>query len=494
MMRCNYLTNLAFTNLIIMPIIGISGKRNICSDDEPRIRAEIFDYINEFQKQCPDGSFTALSSIAIGADSIFADIVLNEFKQPLHAILPFNRIEYAKDFSSEELKRFNEIISRADTVLQMADEVPTTFESRNQCYLEAGIYIVDRANAMIFVSDGQKPAGEGGTLEIISYAYEQIPIVPNHIITITPTKIDELHKRINQVFNVADLDAESNRDKHRQTWKYSLFMGWLAVILFSIKTGFKIHEDLGLLWTFAEFLLVSATISLVLRANKNNYHAKYLSQRIRAEQLRLLEIYYLADIPVTVPFLTEVSDINLKNIKSEVDRSLTSRYYKSKRFANYKIKELINGQINYHHSKIASIEKKQPHFYHKVNLYIGILFCANLTFHLICESLEAFKHVHIAEFWTQLSVCFTIALPASYAAIEGILHFEDWEMIKKHSEVAEKGLSEALNAVPTYSTELDDINIHDNQVDALNKSASIMLDDNKKWEIVLEEKANYHWI
>lgn len=474
--------------------IGISGKRYIEPSETERVKEEIRRYIKETLENAGQTTFIGLSSIAEGADSLFAEIVIKEFKQPLHVVLPFAADVYRDDFSGVKLEHFNHLLELAEKVEVVTKETPATIQIRNHGYFKAGIYIADNSGNMVFVMDHAKPAGEGGTADVMGYVQIEKTSLNYKEIFVKSKHPDALFDRICNEFKHSNNEAIVNRDRHSVTWKYSLLMGWIAVTLVAIKSGFNIEGEVGLTLITLEFFLVTATMILVFRANRKKFHGSYLAHRVRAEQLRLLKVYYLADKPVTIPFLTHQQDKELKSIIDEVNQAAAAEHYKSKWFANYKISELIGEQINYHKRKIFDIGQL-PKRYEMINRVIGGVFYANLFFHFLLSWLHKDEtqntHAGIVE---NLGLFLGVALPASFAAIEGMLHFQDWEVIKKHAEFAEANLKTALEKMPKDLNVTNDVIIDQMQLDVLNFASTIMLDDNKKWQIVLEEKTNYHWV
>ncbi len=88
--------------------IGVSGKRNIYPDELSRVYDEIKSAIAQLLEKNKIDDFVGYTSVAMGADTIFADVVIREFKKPIHIILPFDIVEFRKDFvSAHDLVIFN---------------------------------------------------------------------------------------------------------------------------------------------------------------------------------------------------------------------------------------------------------------------------------------------------------------------------------------------------------------------------------------------------
>ncbi|MHA6711010.1 hypothetical protein [Dehalococcoides mccartyi] len=112
----------------------------------------------------------AVSSLAIGADQLFASLVMDRGGQ-LYAVIPFDG--YERTFSPLDVKKYHRLLSEATSV-----EVLRTKGTDEDAYLAAGKRIVELADLMFAVWNGQPAKGKGGTADIVSYALEKnIPLV-----------------------------------------------------------------------------------------------------------------------------------------------------------------------------------------------------------------------------------------------------------------------------------------------------------------------------
>ena len=119
-----------------------------------------------------------------------------------------------------------------------------------------------------------------------------------------------------------------------------------------------------------------------------------------------------------------------------------------------------------------------------------MLLLLNLLLHFLADS-NVFLF-HGCDFYGRNTAIFiNLLLPASYAAIEGILFFQDWDVLKKYSESSQKSLSECIHSLPV---EIEDPDCCNRQSEAMNLISSIMLTDNKNWTAVFEDKSNYQWV
>lgn len=107
----------------------------------------------------------AISSLAIGADQLFASLVLSRGGE-LHAVIPFQG--YEKTFGPEDVEAYQRILTKARLVEYLKTE--GTDEDK---YLAAGKRMVEMADVIIAVWDGKPAKGKGGTADIVSYALQR---------------------------------------------------------------------------------------------------------------------------------------------------------------------------------------------------------------------------------------------------------------------------------------------------------------------------------
>ncbi|MGW6938254.1 hypothetical protein ACWGF3_04420 [Streptomyces xanthophaeus] len=109
------------------------------------------------------GPLEAFSSLAEGADQLFAAIAL-ECGADLTVVIPSG--DYEEGFEgAEALARYRRLKRRA------AQEVRMDFaRSTDEAYYAAGTYIADSCDRIVAVWDGLPARGHGGTAEIVAYA------------------------------------------------------------------------------------------------------------------------------------------------------------------------------------------------------------------------------------------------------------------------------------------------------------------------------------
>jgi hypothetical protein len=147
--------------------IGITGHQGLTADAETSVRKAIDHFL---QRHKP---IVGISSLAEGADQIFADAVVEQGGQ-LEVILPCDQYEntFANPSDLEHFERLR-MLARKVTQLEFA-------EPSEEAYWAAGREIVDSSELVVAVWNGQHSQGLGGTGDIVKYAQDlgkQVEIV-----------------------------------------------------------------------------------------------------------------------------------------------------------------------------------------------------------------------------------------------------------------------------------------------------------------------------
>ncbi|MEU4006969.1 hypothetical protein AB0H30_00550 [Streptomyces pseudogriseolus] len=155
--------------------IGVTGHRAIPAAVEPVVRAgmrALFHGDGLFHDDGGDGlshgdgdggPLEALTSLAAGADQIFADIALTN-GVPVTAVIPGT--DYEAGLGDAATLRAYRRILRSCAKQERLPPEPT----REEAYLAAGRWIVDHADHLVAVWDGLTARGIGGTGDVVEYA------------------------------------------------------------------------------------------------------------------------------------------------------------------------------------------------------------------------------------------------------------------------------------------------------------------------------------
>ncbi len=106
-----------------------------------------------------------ISSLAIGADQLFAEAVLSA-GGTLEAIIPFET--YVDTFQDGDRAKFKQLRGLSRRV-----EVLARGGSDEECYLAAGKRVADLSDLLVAVWNGKPAEGLGGTADIVRYASDR---------------------------------------------------------------------------------------------------------------------------------------------------------------------------------------------------------------------------------------------------------------------------------------------------------------------------------
>jgi hypothetical protein len=141
--------------------VGVTGHQNIPAAGLSYIRQGM----EEALTQTRDG-LLGVSSLAVGADQLFASLVLERGGR-LHLIIPCRN--YDTTFTVEDdLKNYKDLLSKAHQVTTLPFPQPS-----EDAYLAAGHRIVDECDLLVAVWDGKPARGKGGTADAVSYAHRR---------------------------------------------------------------------------------------------------------------------------------------------------------------------------------------------------------------------------------------------------------------------------------------------------------------------------------
>ena len=113
-----------------------------------------------------DPPLIGVSSLAIGADQLFAEAVL-QHGGALEVVVPLAGYEtaFSQGHDRQEYFRLLESASK--------QEVLEKHGSDEEAYLAAGQRVVDRSELLVAVWDGMPASGLGGTGDVVNYALQQ---------------------------------------------------------------------------------------------------------------------------------------------------------------------------------------------------------------------------------------------------------------------------------------------------------------------------------
>lgn len=163
--------------------LGVTGHRDV--QDTEQLLTLLESEISAIQTRYPHSPVMALSSLAEGADRLFARVIM-EKRLPLHVVLPFAKEEYERDFAAT-VDEFRELYDYAqktggiyciDTVIPGSepmislDQNPQGSLYRDLQYAKAGMYLAQRCHILFALWDGEKARGLGGTAQVVNFRRE----------------------------------------------------------------------------------------------------------------------------------------------------------------------------------------------------------------------------------------------------------------------------------------------------------------------------------
>ncbi len=155
--------------------VGFTGHRKIA---DPGLAATAIRGALQKIRDRSGRPLSVVSSAASGGDTLFAEAAIEQ-NLPWTALLPFPREDFRRDFSPDEWKLAERLLTFA---VQEAVEPPGA--ERKDAYLACGVRTVENCDVLVAWWDGEDPSGKGGTGEVVAYARDQHkPVVWIHAVT-----------------------------------------------------------------------------------------------------------------------------------------------------------------------------------------------------------------------------------------------------------------------------------------------------------------------
>jgi hypothetical protein len=141
-----------------MTRIGITGHQRLAEEGEWRwVTAEMGRALARIPPP-----LLGISSLAVGADQLFAEMILG-LGGKISAVIPFD--SYAEKFEGNDRLnycRLRDLSSGIETLPRIGSD--------EECYMAAGKRVVDLSTSIIAVWNGKQAAGLGGTADVVEYA------------------------------------------------------------------------------------------------------------------------------------------------------------------------------------------------------------------------------------------------------------------------------------------------------------------------------------
>jgi hypothetical protein len=270
-------------------IVGFAGHRDISNSQA--ISSQIGALLEELREQ--HGTIIAVCSLAKGADTLFVEELLKRGIQ-FSLILPFPRERFQQDFETKDWQRVAPLFASAFHI----EEVNGA--EAGEAYMETGVHIVDNADLLIAVWDGEPSGGLGGTADVVAYARdlskpiewihartgevvcergESLPVVNPPVEPCNnPRRVVETH------FQELDAKASLRAPKVRHLLQRIVLLHLIASASGLAALALDIRGAAGYAIAILEVAVLGAAFALSLTRNKK--HAEWMNTRIETEICR----------------------------------------------------------------------------------------------------------------------------------------------------------------------------------------------------------------
>lgn len=143
-----------------MTRLAITGHRGLPSATVQLVDKALRDELRD----CPH-PIVGLSCLADGADSLFARAVLDH-GGTLSVIVP--AVQYRDGLPNDHHPIYDALFQQASDVIRMDHT-----ESTSQAHMDASIAMIEQADRLLAIWDGQPARGYGGTADIVLAARER---------------------------------------------------------------------------------------------------------------------------------------------------------------------------------------------------------------------------------------------------------------------------------------------------------------------------------
>ncbi|MGH8794709.1 MAG: hypothetical protein ACRDXX_18940 [Stackebrandtia sp.] len=141
--------------------IAVTGPRDLYDAAADKVKHALRDEL----RQLADGDrITGVSCLADGADQFFADAVL-ELGGRLEVVVP--AAEYRDGLPEAAHAGYDRLFAVAAHVRRLDHR-----ESTEQSHMDASVAMLDGADRLVAIWDGQPARGYGGTADVVDYARE----------------------------------------------------------------------------------------------------------------------------------------------------------------------------------------------------------------------------------------------------------------------------------------------------------------------------------
>jgi len=168
-------------------LIGITGKRDLKGQDD-LVRERLRAAFDTLDREAPRAAKVLLSGMAVGADTIAAELALERHDWLVAAVLPFDAETYFEDFDTKALAALETLLAnpRVKTCAlpplvnpytgepctrdELSNSANATNPFRVMHYEQLGLWLAHAATLLIAVlPKGEQPDQAGGTARVVQY-------------------------------------------------------------------------------------------------------------------------------------------------------------------------------------------------------------------------------------------------------------------------------------------------------------------------------------
>lgn len=350
-------------------IVGFTGHRHL---SDPATAKQIINTVVESLRAEIPGRLVGFSSVAIGADTLFAEKWLSS-GLPWIAFLPRAESDFKNDFTGSDWATTCSLLKKASRVKTLSGMKEA---ERDLAYLECGFLVVDEADVLVALWDGKPSRGVGGTADVVANARN----LGKPLILIDPTssavkrerfsrelfadpEITYLNRianhealpvkemvapedRVRRFFHKVDSKAASIAPRFRLWIGASVVMNAAAAILVAATIGFQVNS---FILNSLIFVLTTAAAIAIALIKRKRAHLKWVRCRVASEICRsALATWTLADVaePTWFNHLTEFARL-AKTIRVMKLTSPTPQVMNINEWRQNYLKSRVDEQLHY---------------------------------------------------------------------------------------------------------------------------------------------------
>jgi hypothetical protein len=140
-------------------IIGCTGHQGLSRSTQTAVRSAL----SKMLAHHDSGSVVGLTSLAAGADQLFARAVLAAGGR-LHVVIPSAKYE-TTFVSAGKRTEYEDLLRAAESRIELDYPQPT-----EEAFMAGGRTVVDGCDVLLAVWDGKPAVGFGGTADVVAYA------------------------------------------------------------------------------------------------------------------------------------------------------------------------------------------------------------------------------------------------------------------------------------------------------------------------------------